>query len=154
MSLLAAALPVVSIITDLLRSNRGEMARQAGVSEEAIGKVGDAVEAFLTKDERAMQAVMAEIDKARAHDTAMNATPMPPVVLLLRGLVRPLITLTAFLWYVYARAAGIALDGEDYAIIGGILAFWFGFRPFEKVLPQSVKTGSGKGATGGGGIIG
>lgn len=143
MSILGVAEPVISILADVLRSNKVEVAKQTGVSEDAIGKVGDAVESFLTKDERALQAMMAEIDKARAHDTAMNATAMPPVVLLLRGLVRPLITLTAFFWYVYARAAGIALGSEDYAIIGGILAFWFGFRPFEKATAGD----SGKGAT-------
>jgi len=35
-------------------------------------------------------------------------------------------------WYIYARLNDIPLQAEDYAIIGGIMAFWFGFRPFEK----------------------
>ncbi len=50
----------------------------------------------------------------------------------LRSIVRPICTLIAISWYVYARANEIPLGKEDYAIIGGILAFWFGFRPFEK----------------------
>jgi len=42
------------------------------------------------------------------------------------------VTFAAMSWYLYARTQGIELTQEDYAIIGGVLAFWFGFRPFEK----------------------
>lgn len=143
MNLLALMVPFFASLFGYLRSNRGEVAKQTGIGEEVIGKVSTAVEDFFSKDEKAALAVMAEVDKARAHDSTMVGHE-PPAVALLRGIVRPLITLTAFVWYVYARAAGVVLGGEDYAIIGGILAFWFGFRPFEKGAG-----GSGKAATGG-----
>lgn len=143
MNLLALIVPFFAALFGYLRTNKGTIAKQTGVGEDVVDKVSGAVEEFFTKDEKAVATVMAEVDKARVHDTAMSANE-PPLVALLRGIVRPLITLTAFLWYVYARAAGVEMGAEDYAIIGGILAFWFGFRPFEK-----GSVGSGKGATGG-----
>lgn len=131
MSLLTVALPIVSTVVDLLRSNKDDVARQVGVSPDAVGQVGDALQDYLSKDEKALKAVMDEIERARQHDIA-TGVGAPPIVVLLRGLVRPVITLTAFAWYVSARVAGVALTGEDYALIGGIVAFWFGFRSFEK----------------------
>ncbi|MBI1308712.1 MAG: hypothetical protein GC129_02490 [Proteobacteria bacterium] len=132
MNAIAYLVPLLAGLIEVFRSRKADVAKDSGVSETVVGKVGDAVEAYLMKDEKAMQVLMGEIDKAREHDTAMNSVPMPPVVNLCRGMVRPVITFTAFLWYVYARVAGIDLGAEDYAIVAGILAFWFGFRPFEK----------------------
>jgi hypothetical protein len=87
---------------------------------------------------------MAKIDKARDSDAALNSLDLPRFVNVLRGIVRPVITLTAFFWYVYARATNVPMGAEDYAIVGGIMAFWFGFRPFEKAVfpPMPPKRGS------------
>lgn len=142
MPILPVALPVLGAVAEYLLSRKADVAKQTGLPEETIGKVSAAVNDFLTKDERAQAAVMNEIEKARQHDIA-TAENTPPIVALLRGLVRPVITLAACFWYIYARLIGVELTGEDYAIIGGIMAFWFGFRPFEKgVLHSSTKYGA------------
>lgn len=132
MSILGLALPVIQAITRLMNERKADVAERTGLSVETVNKVSIVVNDMLTKDERVVEAIMAEIDKARAHDSAMVASNILPAVSLLRGLVRPVITLTAFFWYVYARCAGLPMNGEDYAIVGGIMAFWFGLRPFEK----------------------
>jgi hypothetical protein len=132
MSLVTVAVPIISALAELLRSRSADVAQQTGLSKDVVSQVGDAIDQYLTQDERAMQVVMGEIDKARQHDVETSKMNTIPLIALLQGLVRPLITLTAFIWYVYARAVGVPLGAEDYAIIGGILAFWFGFRPFEK----------------------
>lgn len=137
--MLNVALPILGVLADALLARKTEIAKQTGLPEEAVGKVSAAVSDFLTRDERAAAAVLADIEKARRHDIE-TATNAPPVVVLLRGLVRPVITLAACFWYIYARLSGVPLLAEDYAIIGGIMAFWFGFRPFEKglrVLPKA-----------------
>lgn len=131
MSLITVALPIIGALVDVVRNRKDDVARGAGVSVDAVGKVGDLLQDYLSKDEKALQVVMNEIDKARQHDIATGAKA-PPVVELLRGLVRPVITLCAFFWYVLARMADIPLSGEDYTLIGGVVAFWFGFRSFEK----------------------
>jgi len=41
-----------------------------------------------------------------------------------------------FSWYVYARANGIELQEYDWYIIGGVIAFWFGFRPLEQFIKK------------------
>lgn len=142
MTILNVALPVVAAIADYVSARKSDVARQTGLSEDTVSKVSAAVTDYLTKDERAVAAIMAEIDKARLHDSASVGPAAPPLVQLLRGLVRPVITLTAFFWYVWARMTGIELGAEDYAIVGGIMAFWFGFRPFEKT--GLVTPGRGK----------
>lgn len=82
------------------------------------------------KVELEMQALVYKaMDKAREHDKASYGTHWSGrVVDFFRGMVRPVITFTAFAWYIYARVTGIALSQEDYAIVGGVLAFWFGSR--------------------------
>lgn len=132
MSVIPAVVAVAGLIGEFLQNRKGDLAKQTGVSEEVVSEVGRSIGDYLSRDEKALAAVMAEIDKARGHDTAMNAVAMPPVVNLLRGLVRPVITFAAFGWYVVARLLGIPLALEDYTMVGGILAFWFGFRPFDK----------------------
>jgi hypothetical protein len=132
MSILEIAVPVLQAITGFMNERKADVAEKTGLSVETVGKVSSVVTDFLTTDERVVQAIMDEIDKARAHDNAMTASNILPAVSLLRGVVRPVITLTAFFWYVYARCAGLPMNGEDYAIVGGIMAFWFGLRPFEK----------------------
>lgn len=131
MTLLTTALPIIGTLVDILRSHRTAVATQTGISEKAVDGIGDFIQDYLSKDERALKAVMDEIERARQFDIATSKTE-PPVVNLLRGLVRPVITLTAFAWYLLARLNGVPLSMEDYTIIGGIIAFWFGFRSFDK----------------------
>jgi len=63
------------------------------------------------------------ISDARAHDKQSYGGG---AVDFLRGIVRPVITLSAFSFYVYSKYSSIPLTKEDYAIVGMILAFWFG----------------------------
>lgn len=131
----ALVLPVIQVIVGYLLGRKAEVANLTGLDEKGVGKVGDALQQFLTQDASAQQMVYDQIDKARQADVATSAGA-PPLVVLLRGLVRPLVTLVAFGWYVAARATGVTLGSEDYALIGGVVAFRFGFRPFEKGLSQ------------------
>ena len=141
MGMISLAVPVIQAITGLLSERKADVADKTGLSVETVGKVSTVMNDLLTKDERVVDAIMAEIDKARAHDSAMAASNILPVVSLLRGLVRPVITLTAFFWYVYARCMGLPMESEDYAIVGGIMAFWFGLRPFEKSMTTPTVAG-------------
>lgn len=142
------AVPILQAITGFMNERKADVVEKTGLSMDTVNKVSSAVTDMLGKDERVTQAIMAEFEKARAHDMAMVASNIIPAVSLLRGLVRPVITLTAFFWYVYARCAGLPMNGEDYAIVGGIMAFWFGLRPFEKsaggrsVAPETPIRGS------------
>ena len=129
--MLNVMLPLVGALFSGLQRNRNAIAEQAGVAPSTIEKVGAAMEAYLTKDERILQQASAELERARQHDIATQVTDMPSVNFA-RGMVRPLITFAAMGWYVYARVQNIPLTPEDYAIVGGVLAFWFGMRPFEK----------------------
>jgi hypothetical protein len=124
-------IPVMGLVADILSRKSEEIGKNVGVSAESVAKIGAVVERYVTQDERAQQMLNDELERARQHDVATSAKA-PPVVELLRGLVRPVVTLLAFGWYVWARAVGISLGSEDYALIGGVVAFWFGFRPFEK----------------------
>lgn len=133
MSWMGVAFPIISAVTGLMNDKKSDLAAKTGLSVETVGKVSGVVTDLLTKDERLAEAIMAEIEKARQHDSGMSASNVLPLISMLRGLVRPVITLTAFFWYVYARCVGLPMNGEDYAIVGGIMAFWFGLRPFEKI---------------------
>ncbi|MFT7433691.1 MAG: hypothetical protein ACI9TY_001330, partial [Alphaproteobacteria bacterium] len=105
--------------------------KKAGVSEDVMSKITDVLTDFVTKDEKALQMTMAYMQEARAHDIAtFNKDDI--LANRFRSVVRPVCTFLALWWYVYARINEIPLQQEDYAIVGGILAFWFGFRPFEK----------------------
>lgn len=148
-NLIGLAVPVIEAVVAYLSERKGDVARDTGLSVDTVGRVSDAVSAYLSKDERAVEAVMAEIDKARLHDTSLNTPNLPVWVAASRAMVRPVITLTAFLWFIYARCSGVAMGAEDYAIVGGIMAFWFGFRPFEKRGVAKGAPGTGSRATGG-----
>lgn len=125
------ATTVLGGLFGLLKGNSKSIAGKAGVDESIVGKVLGAVEDYANKDER-MQAFLAEqINKARQHDIA-TFDKTDKFSNRLRSSVRPLTTFAAMAWYIYARLNEIPLQAEDYAIIGGIMAFWFGFRPFEK----------------------
>jgi hypothetical protein len=146
-NLVGIALPLIEAIAGYLGERKSDIAKDTGLSEDTVGQVSDAVNSYLTKDERAMAAVMAEIDKARTNDSALNTASLPLFVAATRAMICPMITLAAFLWFIYARCAGIELAGEDYAIIGGVLAFWFGFLPFEGQSVTKVTPKVGSGAT-------
>jgi hypothetical protein len=122
----ALVLPVVQVIVGYLLARKAEVAHLTGLDETSVGKVGDALKQFLTQDVNAQQLVFDQIDKARQADVA-TATGAPPLVVLLRGLVRPVVTFVAFGWYVVARASGVTLGSEDYAMIGGdcCVLVWF-----------------------------
>mgnify|MGYP000038208815 CR=1 FL=1 len=125
------ATTVLGGLFGLLKGNSKSIAGKAGVDENIVGKVLGAVEEYANKDER-MQTFLAEqINKARQHDIA-TFDKTDKFSNRLRSSVRPLTTFAAMAWYIYARLNDILLQAEDYAIIGGIMAFWFGFRPFEK----------------------
>ena len=128
-------LPVLSTIFSALRNRKEDIAAEAGVSGDVVEKVGGVLEAYLTKDERVWHQIAAEVEKARQHDIATQVKGYW-FIDIMRGAVRPIITYVAMFWYVYARAYTIPLGAEDYAIIGGILAFWFGTRPFEKKITK------------------
>lgn len=138
MGAIGLVLPVIQAIAGYMAERKTMVADKTGLNIETVNRVSTAMTDLLSKDERVAEVIMAEIDKARAHDITMAAANAFPLVALLRGLVRPVITLTAFFWYVYARCSGMELSAEDYAIVGGIMAFWFGLRPFEKTAGAKV----------------
>jgi len=129
--MLAALLPIISQVLGMVRDQKNTIAQKAGVSPDAVDKVTSAIESYISKDERLQQMAEQAINNARQHDTSTYSAN-DQLVNTARGLVRPVCSFIAIAWYVIARASGIPLTAEDYAIIGGILAFWFGFRPFEK----------------------
>ena len=125
------ALPLLASIVSLFDSKRKVLAETAGVTEDVMAVVSRTMTDFLTKDEKVMELTMKHMQDARSHDIATfdKADVMSNR---LRSVVRPVCTFIAIGWYVYARVNNIPLQQEDFAIVGGILAFWFGFRPFEK----------------------
>lgn len=134
--MLATILPLfTSAVQAFLTTKKTETAQKAGVAPSQVEQIGQALQSYLTQDERLQQQILAEVEKARQHDIATRVTH-EPIVNIARGLVRPVITFTAMAWYVYARMNNIPLQPEDYSIIGGILAFWFGLRPFEKSVQR------------------
>ena len=114
-----------------MKGDKKNLANKAGVDEGAFDSVIGAVQDYLTKDERAQKFWAEQMDNARQHDIA-TFDQGDKFINRLRSSVRPIVTFVALAWYVYARLNNIPLTQEDYTIIGGVLAFWFGFRPFEK----------------------
>lgn len=107
------------------------LTKHSGADVQTVSKVVQAVETLVHQKPDVFSQAAQELQNARNFAQATLAQHV--VVDVVRGLVRPVITYVAMAWYVYARWNSISLTAEDYAIIGGILAFWFGFRPFEKV---------------------
>lgn len=123
--------PVLTTIFSLLKEDDANIAKSAGVSPNVLNKVTHVIEGYLTKDEKMLQLSAELMQQARQHDIE-TFDKHDKFSNCLRSCVRPIATFVALFWYVYARLHDIPLASEDYAIIGGILAFWFGFRPFEK----------------------
>lgn len=124
--------PALAGIFSALLKQRGDIATVSGASEDVVNRVLTAAEQHLSKDERLQAQIFAEMESARSHD-ANTFDKTDVIANRLRSSVRPIVTFAAMGWYVFARVEGIALAPEDYAIIGGILAFWFGMRPLEKI---------------------
>ena len=122
---------LISGIITLINHNRDQIASKTGVAPGAVSKVGQALEEYLSRDERFQQLAETAMQNARQHDIS-TFDQTDQIINRLRSSVRPLCSFVAMGWYVFARANNIPLAAEDYAIIGGVLAFWFGFRPFEK----------------------
>lgn len=140
-------MPLAGVVADMLFSRRPAAGGGAGAAtgaqaKEVVAQMGEAVDRFMERDERLLQLAHSEVQDARRHDTAIGNGGLV-LVDLLRGLVRPGITLAVFIWYIYARLHGIALSAEDYALVGGVLAFWFGMRLYEKQVGRTVDGGVG-----------
>lgn len=125
------ALPVISGLINLFRDNTAQIAQKSGVEEGVVQQVLCAVEHYATKEERYARFLAEQVDLARRHDSGLTAHTSRAMNDL-RAAVRPVVSFIAIGWYVYARMMQIPLTQEDYAIIGGVLMFWFGMRPFEK----------------------
>tara|TARA_Y100001960_G_C14781757_1_gene887387 strand:- start:2946 stop:3332 length:387 start_codon:yes stop_codon:yes gene_type:complete len=93
--------------------------------------ITNAIAAYLKNNAELEKEIIAEIDKARQHDITIGQN-VSKFIINLRGLIRPVCTIAAFTWYIYAKLNNIELTSEDYSIIGGVLAFWFGFRSYDK----------------------
>ena len=119
---------IITTLFSLFRSNG-----VAGVNEGVLETIQHAFTDFITKDAQAQAAINKGLQDARDAD-AKTFDPTIHWVNAMRSAVRPVCTFVAMGWYVYARVAGIPFGPEDYAIVGGIIAFWFGFRPFEKTV--------------------
>lgn len=66
------------------------------------------------------------LNSARDHDKASYGIW---IVDFFRGMIRPVITMAFGTLFVVAKLypeLGIVLTTEDYAMIGGVMAFWFG----------------------------
>ena len=129
--MMAILAPILTSLLSAINLNKDDLAKKAGVSTSSIQKVSSVLHEYLSKGEKLMQLEQEFMNKAREHDikTFVEGNNL---VNSLRSLVRPICTFVSLAWYVYARVHGIELIAEDYAIIGGVLAFWFGFRPFDK----------------------
>ncbi len=55
----------------------------------------------------------------------------------LRALVRPVIAFSSIGFYIGAKVNGIQLTEFDYYLIGGVFAFYFGLRTFEKRMGKA-----------------
>lgn len=122
--MLPALLPLVGSLVGGFVKKKG---KGLGIPEG----VGEAFNEYLTKDQKALEQINGFVENARKHDIA-TFDKTDKFSNRLRSSVRPLTTFAAMAWYIYARLNDIPLNAEDYAIIGGVMAFWFGFRPFEK----------------------
>ena len=80
---------------------------------------------FLTKQEALVNDM---VKSAREHDKASYGIKLVDII---RGLIRPIITVEFSTMYIVAKlvpSAGIEFNEYDYAILGVVLTFWFGDR--------------------------
>ncbi len=111
--------------------NEKELAQKIGADERIVKQVTNGIGSWITEPERLLKLETDFLKQAREHDVqTYNKDDL--WVNRLRSSVRPVVTFVTLFWYVYARVTGLSLQEEDYVIIGGVFAFWFGFRPFEK----------------------
>ena len=122
---------LLSTVGGLLSGGVQQISEKTGVQSSVVASVIEQANSYLQKDERVAKQLAEEVDAARQHDIKTFDTA-DAFSNRLRSLVRPLCTFICLGWYIFARVNHIPLTPEDYSIIGGVLAFWFGFRPFEK----------------------
>ena len=121
-------LAITTAIAAALSKFKGsKKALDLGISEDII----NAVSSYLSKDIELDKNLTEQIKNAQDHDISIGQK-LSKLVINLRGLIRPLCTIVILTWYLYAKLNNINLTTEDYSIIGGVLAFWFGFRTYEK----------------------
>ena len=121
-------LAITAVIAAALSKFKGsKKALDLGISEDII----NAVSSYLSKDIELDKNLTEQIKNAQDHDISIGQK-LSKLVINLRGLIRPLCTIVILTWYLYAKLNNINLTTEDYSIIGGVLAFWFGFRTYEK----------------------
>lgn len=106
-------------------------AKELGINDNALDEISKYLKDDLTFNSELEKEIIQEVEKARHHDL-LTSKNINNIVNNIRGIVRPLCTLIAFSWYIYAKLNSIDLNSQDYSIIGGTLAFWFGFRSYEK----------------------
>tara|TARA_Y100001960_G_C14503829_1_gene742972 strand:- start:228 stop:629 length:402 start_codon:yes stop_codon:yes gene_type:complete len=125
---LAVAGVIAKILSNFAKSDK---AKSLGINDVVVNEVSNYIKADKIFEQEIDQHLSKELEKARKHDNDINSQ-VSSYVINIRGLIRPICTVAAFIWYVYAKLNNIDLDSQDYSIIGGILAFWFGFRSYEK----------------------
>lgn len=99
-----------------------------------ISPVTDIIKEVVTDKDAAMQLegklaifFANTINDAREHDKATyGATWSGQAVDFCRGMIRPVITMGAASYFIYAKMHGMEINDYDYTIIGGVFAFWFG----------------------------
>lgn len=123
--------PILSTLFNVLSSQEKILSKETGISVSSIQHLSSVLQGYMSKDEKLLKLEQEFMNKARQHDM-QTYTAGHNFVNGIRSLVRPICTFVSLAWYVYARMNDIELMSEDYAIIGGVLAFWFGFRPFDK----------------------
>lgn len=117
---------MMNVLTPLLSLFSSSQKLPEG-SEKVLGAFTD----FIQRDDKAKALVASYIEQARQHDIA-TFDKSDKFTNRIRSLVRPVCTLLTLSWYIYARVMGIPLTPEDYTLIGGVVAFWFGVRSLEK----------------------
>lgn len=128
---------VLSLFVSKLSGSVQSIAKGIGIDESIVSKVLGAAQQEFQNDMELRRQIDAQIENARQHDVALiehNSRWVND----LRGTVRPLITILCVVWYIYSRVNEITLATEDYAVIGGVVAFWFGVRPFEKKTLEAL----------------
>lgn len=125
-------LAVAGIFAKILANfAKTEKAKSLGINDVVVNEVSNFIKSDHLFEKELNGQLSQELEKARKHDNDINSQ-VSSYVINIRGLIRPICTIAAFMWYVYAKLNNIVLDSHDYSIIGGILAFWFGFRSYEK----------------------
>ena len=120
-----------NIIIDSIISYIFNRLKNSGIIKKSELKTLNLLEKEINESKTLNKEISQLLAKVVEHDAGLIKNNSS-LVNNLRGIIRPICTLFAFAWYLYAKVNNIELSLEDYSIIGGILAFWFGFRTYEK----------------------